>query len=814
MPTLLCVIVATLILKRQLTGSLSKTTLSLTIFISVTLLGIHYHIDLVTGSGINESVVYFLNSEGEGAAVNGFYPIIGSFVVFSIAVIGLTLILLKLLTSHQIAPRHQRYRIAIATIFILFGFFKNPGLIDIVNLNRSYSEISTKDLYTPKHFLDPKKIIWPEMNKNLVYIYLESVEKTYLDEEIFPGLMPNLQKLKQQGLFFEDIKQVYGTGWTIGGMTGTQCGIPLLTTSGANSMSGVDQFLPQATCIGDVLKKQGYHLNYLGGADIDFAGKGSFYKTHGFERVEGLKQLRNVVNEPAYESPWGLYDDTLFNLAKNRFDELDQKENPFGLFMLTLDTHSPNGHTPRSCQSKEYMDGSNPILNSVHCADKLVYDFIQDIRNHPSYKNTTIVVSSDHLAMPNSARKILETRTRRNLFLILDEDIPPQLNNKIGSSLDIAPTILSQLTNDKNSSTNTIQGLAFGRNLLHEGLSLSEDIDNFDNTLRASSKFLSTLWNFPQLNEGLTIKNTENKIYLGNRSLKIPTLIRVSADQLKVTEVLFPFFSKLNLQDQISKQNPNQKFLWIDQCYKVNALVDIFPDTESSNCLVAGSMNGRKLFVANIENEEKIPFQRIKDYIESGSSHPNIIYANKKNKRISRFKQFDTSEVFSMYFGKEITNHAVIRSAGFRTGHSYISQKDTEIDLSKKASRGLTLYSFTKNLEIKKEAHIDSCDINKFNNPSKISDFQTEIRNIKQNKKQLNFAIVAHDSAICGGYNLSKLFSGLALTRWQEISFRKPYIGIIDKYGKVYEWVGKANTAIAIELMSDDKQRYTAIRKN
>jgi len=49
----------------------------------------------------------------------------------------------------------------------------------------------------------------------------------------------------------------------------------------------MNNFMPDAVCLGDILKSRGYHLEFMGGANNEFAGKGLFYKNHGFVSVEG-----------------------------------------------------------------------------------------------------------------------------------------------------------------------------------------------------------------------------------------------------------------------------------------------------------------------------------------------------------------------------------------------------------------------------------------------------------------------------------------------------------------------------------------------
>ena len=132
-------------------------------------------------------------------------------------------------------------------------------------------------------------------------------------------------------------------------------------------MLPIDGFLPRARCLGDVLSEQGYDLSFIGGANLNFAGKGNFYQTHRFDTILGKEELTQKLAVGNYQSSWGLYDDTTLEYV---FESLEKKTNskkPFGIFALTLDTHHPNGHPSRSCQNISYQDGKNPILNSVEC---------------------------------------------------------------------------------------------------------------------------------------------------------------------------------------------------------------------------------------------------------------------------------------------------------------------------------------------------------------------------------------------------------------------------------------------------------------
>ncbi|MEL1224677.1 MAG: phosphoglycerol transferase I, partial [Candidatus Neomarinimicrobiota bacterium] len=80
----------------------------------------------------------------------------------------------------------------------------------------------------------------------------------------------------------------------------------------------------------------------------------------------------------------------LLDLIYKRIQKLSEQTNNFGLFSLTLDTHHPNGYISASCKNKKYLDGKNPILNSLHCIDYLIGKFMDEFLNSDLYKDTTL----------------------------------------------------------------------------------------------------------------------------------------------------------------------------------------------------------------------------------------------------------------------------------------------------------------------------------------------------------------------------------------------------------------------------------------
>ncbi len=282
---------------------------------------------------------------------------------------------------------------------------------------------------------------------NLVLIYLESIEQRYFDEAVFPGLLPELKRIKDESLVFSRVAQGVGAGWTMGGFVASQCGYPLAGGHNikGNSFGIYDSFMPGAVCLGDLLTTDGYHLAYMGGADERFAGKGNFLRSHGYSEVIDRQEILDTLGDAIPLNSWGIYDDILLDLAFEKFISLSSQQQPFMLTLLTLDTHPPRGHLSPTCSEIKTTD--NPMLDSVHCADKLVSRFIHRIRSSPFSDNTIVAVFSDHLAMRNTASSLLEESTAppKLTFFVNVPNGPIGENSHPGIHYDVAPTILDLL---------------------------------------------------------------------------------------------------------------------------------------------------------------------------------------------------------------------------------------------------------------------------------------------------------------------------------------------------------------------------------
>ena len=286
--------------------------------------------------------------------------------------------------------------------------------------------------------------------KNLVMVFLEGFEKLYTDEAVFPNLTPNILALNNQGWQLENLSQLNGTGWTMAGLVSSLCGTPLLYESGIgrNNILFTD-FLDRAVCLPDILRSAGYSQAFMGGASLEFGGKGNFFEQHSYDHVYGRSDLSERLPDPSHLGGWGLYDDSLFDLAVQEFERLSEKNEPFNLTLLTVDTHHPSGEPSQSCPKYEEID--NSILHAVHCTDFLVGRFVERLQSSPAYSDTLIVLMSDHLAMRNNAFPLFPDGYERRLYFnVLNSDLKGS-SAVLATPMDVAPTILNLLGVQHNS---------------------------------------------------------------------------------------------------------------------------------------------------------------------------------------------------------------------------------------------------------------------------------------------------------------------------------------------------------------------------
>lgn len=586
--------------KKTGTAKINRIFYSSTILLLILLTGFFVVSDYFTAKGIDESVIYHLKYGLSGAGFSEYQLIISISVAFIIVAFYLSYVIYRQ-TGKTCNSQKRKSNILASYLFISAAFIFHPATSDIFELSKA----DTSHNFS-KYYKAPQITKKTELKRNLVFIYAESLERTYFDETIFPGLINGLRDLESKSTYFTDISDVVYGNWTVAGLTTSQCGIPLSILDNENSMGGMDSFLIGAQCLGDLLREEGYLLSYLGGASLNFAGKGKFFSTHGFDNVSGLEELESFLPDKSYTNGWGLYDDTLFDIALEQFYKLSESGNPFGLFLLTIDTHQPKGHPSRSCDGIPYRDGSNSMLNAVACSDYLISRFVKAILQSPYFENTEIVISSDHLSLRNTAFDLLQKGDRKNLFMAINSKNKESKEiTKKGTTLDIGPTVLHLLGYEGE--------IGLGRNLLGNDIPLISQVENINETLIGWESSLLSFWDFPTVKNNIMIDAINRKIKIDDRTFELPILIKFN-EKLETT-LHFQWTSwmkdEVGVIRQFMMMDKDTPFLWVDTCASINQRIE-----KRSICVKAGKKGSKLLMYGRVANTMDITVGQLKELVE------------------------------------------------------------------------------------------------------------------------------------------------------------------------------------------------------
>lgn len=367
-----------------------------------------------------------------------------------------------------------------------------------LQVNTYLSDQSTYSTFVEDNYVEPKntKLEFPKKKRNLIYIYMESMETTFLSKKdggaMKKNLIPELTDLAKNNINFSANNKVGGatatTGgtWTIGAMVSQSTGLPLLIPIDSNSYGEYSSFLPGATSLGDILKKNGYAQEIMVGSDMAFAGRDLFYKQHGDFQVWDYHTAiqKGKINASYYEW-WGYEDKKLYEYAKEEISRLAKGDKPFHFTMLTADTHHIGGYVCDLCEDKSESQYENVLA----CASRQVAAFIKWIQKQDFYENTTVVVVGDHPTMDESYMenhydKSVPRKVYNCYINAVGDDT--HAKNRDFTTLDLFPTTLSAMGIK-------IEGekLALGTNLFsgEETLVETYGYDKVKKELKHTSKF-------------------------------------------------------------------------------------------------------------------------------------------------------------------------------------------------------------------------------------------------------------------------------------------------------------------------------------
>ena len=448
-----------------------------------------------------DEIIFHLQNplEGTGGGMIGSFLLKGLLPAVLVTAVFVILLLLIL---------KGKARIICSLVFlagVIVGALITRSMIwERLNLGEWIEARINRTSFIEDHYADPGevKLTFPEQKKNLIFIYLESMETTYADSTsggAFPeNTIPELTQLAVEGEDFSGAEEVLngayvmpGTAFTTGAIFAQTAGLPLKVSISGNFMDTRESFFPQVTALGDILEDEGYRQIFLLGSDATFGGRRLYYQDHGnVEMRDYLYAKENGWIEPDYEVFWGYEDEKLFSFARDTLTEIAGEDQPFALTILTVDTHYEDGYVCRLCQDD--FPG-NQYANVMACSSRQTAAFLDWLKDQDFYKDTAVVISGDHTTMDTDfCNDVDSSYPRRTYTAFLNADTASTFSKEAReySTFDIFPTTLAAMGVDISGNR-----LGLGVNLFSEETTLTEEygVEGLRKELSRGSDFLEEL---------------------------------------------------------------------------------------------------------------------------------------------------------------------------------------------------------------------------------------------------------------------------------------------------------------------------------
>lgn len=332
------------------------------------------------------------------------------------------------------------------------------------NARALFSAFCIPSDFIEDHYVSPRDVHmqFPEKKRNLIHIFLESMENSYMSRDLGgfmeENLIPELTDLAREGYSFSHLDHQFGgpqsatgTTWSVASMVNMTTGLPMNVPMDTGAFSTPGSFLPGAVALGDLLQEQGYEQTLMFGADADFGGLTYYFTDHGEYKIMDHKFAReNGLIPPDYNVWWGFEDDKLFEFAKDELTRMSQTGKPFNFIMETADTHRPDGYLSENAP----MPHANQYANVLSYNSRQVSEFVRWIQAQPFYENTTVVIIGDHLSMETNFFDFYEFTDdyHRSQYNVILNPAPGTasrddrlLYNRIYGNFDMFPTIMTAL---------------------------------------------------------------------------------------------------------------------------------------------------------------------------------------------------------------------------------------------------------------------------------------------------------------------------------------------------------------------------------
>ena len=337
--------------------------------------------------------------------------------------------------------------------FKYYGKMDEKDIIDLVrsstNLNQDkyFINESPTTAFHESSYRGPKK--------NLVILLQESLGARYVGKLGGLPLTPNIDRLMEEGWNFTNI---YATGTR--SVRGIEAIITGFSPTPARSVVKLGKSQNGFFSIADILRKNGYHTQFIYGGESHFDNMKSFFLGNGFDDMQDF----GTFNKPIFVGSWGASDEDLYNKAHNQFSNLNDQEKPFFSLVFTTSNHTPF----------DYPDGRIELYNlpketrenAAKYSDYALGEFFKKAKNSNYWSNTIFLVVADHDSRAYGDQ-LVPIKHFHIPAVIVGDGISHRQDSRLASQIDLPQTMLSLIGVD---SENPMIGHDLTKNIKKEKL--------------------------------------------------------------------------------------------------------------------------------------------------------------------------------------------------------------------------------------------------------------------------------------------------------------------------------------------------------
>jgi phosphoglycerol transferase MdoB-like AlkP superfamily enzyme len=277
---------------------------------------------------------------------------------------------------------------------------------------------------------------------NVVVIMVESWDAWYLDvirkDLGLPplGISPCFDALSREGVLYP---RFYANGQkSMDGMSSILCGFPKLPRSPYIGR-GLEQ--SRLSYLGQSGLKEGYGTLFVQGSKRDSFRCDTIAAVGGFQIYRGAEDIPRVSEcaGPGLVDSHIPWDHDMFFEASRLFVASPK---PFAGFIFTASTHPPYAWYQDRFQKFPASPQQNRYMNSIYYFDWALGQFFEAARKAGYYENTIFVVTADHISGGAGVRMDDLSTLHHVPCLIIAPGLAPGIDRRIGSQVDLLPTII------------------------------------------------------------------------------------------------------------------------------------------------------------------------------------------------------------------------------------------------------------------------------------------------------------------------------------------------------------------------------------